>query len=91
MANTKSAKKALRVSSRRRSFNIIIIHDFKEARKAVKDLSGNGNAPELAKPLSTAFAKINFSVKKGVIHKNTGSRYKSRIAMMVNKAETVKK
>lgn len=91
MANTKSAKKALRASSRRRVVNLKVIHAYKEARKATKDLSKKSVPQELAKSLSTAYAKIDFAVKKGVIHKSTGSRYKSRLALMVNKVETVKK
>jgi small subunit ribosomal protein S20 len=90
MANTSSAKKALRVSERKQVINNRIKSTFKAARKGVKDLLTKGEVKEAKKLLPTAHSEIDKAVKKGVIKKNTGARYKSRLAAAVKKADTAK-
>jgi len=85
MANIKSAKKAVRVSKRRNAINKRVKKSFREARKAVISAVESKDADAAKKNLVVAYSKIDFAVKKGVIHKNTGSRYKSRMALIVNK------
>ncbi len=73
MAITKSAKKAHRVSLRRRVFNLRrsrALHDAVKAARATKD----------AASLSTAFKAIDKAAKTNVISKNAASRKKSRLA-----------
>jgi len=85
MANTKSAKKALRVSARKKKVNIEIKKSFRDAKaKVVKAVSANKPA-QAKKLLVDAYSEIDTAAKKGVIHKNTADRYKSRLTTQVNK------
>ncbi len=85
MPNIKSAAKAMRQSERRRKFNIRTKDKFKAAIKEVK-LNITANAKdEAAKTLAKAMSTLDKAVKKGVIHKNTASRRKSRLAKAINK------
>lgn len=85
MANTSSAKKAIRVSARKKSVNNKIKTDFRDAKKEVMK-AVVGNKPAKAKKLlSDAYSKIDFAAKKGTIHKNTANRYKSRLAGQISK------
>lgn len=74
MPRIQSAKKRVDVAERNRQRNIA----FKSAiRTAVKKaLATDANAENL----QTAFSLIDRAVLKGILHKNTAARYKSRIA-----------
>ncbi|MBW7953445.1 MAG: 30S ribosomal protein S20 [Candidatus Dojkabacteria bacterium] len=87
MANTTSAKKAVRVSERRRSVNTRVSNSFKQARKAVTDAISAGDVKTAKSSLPKAYSQIDMAAKKGVIHKNTASRYKSRLSAKVKSAE----
>ena len=72
-------------SERRRKFNIRTKDKFKAAVKEVK-LNITANAKdEATKTLTKAMSTLDKAVKKGVIHKNTASRRKSRLAKAINK------
>lgn len=76
MANTSSAKKANRVETRRRVFNL---RRSKAMRDSVKDLMKTGNAESLA----GAYQAIDKALKRGLIKRNTAARMKSRAAKRV--------
>lgn len=85
MPNTKSAKKALRSSLKKREFNTIsklkIRNSLKEFRKTIKL-----NPVEFQPTLSKAFSALDKAVKTNLIHKNTAARKKSRLSKMVVKS-----
>lgn len=84
MANTKSAKKAIRVSARKKKVNTEIKRSYRTARsQVVKAVSANEKA-EAEKLLVEAYSKIDTAAKKGTLHRNTANRYKSRLAQQVN-------
>lgn len=84
MANTKSAKKAIRVSARKKKVNTEIKRSYRTARsQVVKAVSANEKA-EAEKLLVEAYSKIDTAAKKGTLHRNTADRYKSRLAQQVN-------
>lgn len=85
MPNTKSAAKAMRQAERRRQNNIRTKDKFKTAVKDVKKSITTGSKDEAAKQLAKAMAALDKAAKKGVIHKNTASRKKSRLAKAINK------
>ena len=76
MANTSSAKKASRVETRRRIFNL---RRSKAMRDSVKDLMKTGKGEDLA----TTYQAIDKALKRGIIKKNTAARMKSRVARRV--------
>ncbi len=83
MPITKSAKKALRVSSRRELFNDRIKKHLKEVIKKLEKLTKEGKKSEAQKFLSKAYQVIDKSAKRGVIKKNNAARKKSRLAKLV--------
>lgn len=79
MANTKSAKKAHRVSERRYVFNARRKKSMKDEVKTVGKLIAGKNAKDAEKALPALYKAIDKAAKNGTIKKNTASRMKSRI------------
>ncbi len=82
MPITKSAKKAIRVSLRKKAFNDARKKAMKEIIKKIAKLAKT-NKDDAAKMLSSAFQAIDKAAKKGVIKKNNASRKKSRLSKLV--------
>lgn len=87
MPITKSAKKALRVSDRKRSVNDRTKKVMKEGIKKVQKLAGAKSTKETKASLSEAYAVIDKAVKKGVIKKNTAARKKSQLARITKESK----
>ena len=83
---TKSALKANRQNIKRREHNRQMRSKLRSALKAIrasldaKDLSGAKEA------LSEAVSIVDKMATKGIIHRNTAGRYKSRLAARMSKA-----
>ena len=78
----KSAKKAIRSSLRKKAFNDRQKHAMKDIIKKIqKTVKTDKKAAE--KLLSTAYAVIDKTAKKGVIKKNNAARKKSRLTRLV--------
>ena len=86
MAITSSAKKAIRVSARKRIMNIRRKHVLLTAEKDVEKLIKAGNTKEAEKMLSIAYQAIDKAAKRGVIKDNTASRKKSRLVAAIKRA-----
>jgi len=85
MAITKSAKKAIRSSARKRIFNLRRKEALRDSTKAfTKALAGKDKA-EAQKLLSSAYAAIDKAKKRGVIKPNTAARKKSRLARALSR------
>jgi small subunit ribosomal protein S20 len=86
MANTKQAKKRAAQSDRRRARNRSVVT---QVRNVVKNLRGTAltEAEKVAGFLSGAVSELDVAVRKGVLHRRTASRLKSRISKTVNKAK----
>lgn len=82
MPKIKSAKKRVDVAERNRQRNVALKSAIKTAMK--KALNGDIAARE--EGLKQAFSLLDRAVLKGVLHKNTAARYKSRIAVALHKA-----
>jgi len=85
MPNTKSAIKALRVSTRKRGYNLVTIGKYKDALKEVRKAIVAKNKGEATKLLPSAFKQLDKAAKKSVIHANKSSRLKSRLAAAIAK------
>ena len=85
MPNTKSAMKAMRQNIKRRNINLKALEAIKKASKQVRKTASAGKKDETSKALSQAFAALDKAAKKNIIHKNTASRKKSRLAALVAK------
>lgn len=83
MANTKSAKKAIRVQERRRDINLHKLNSYKKARKAVLDNLASGDIKSAEENLPHAYKEIDKASKSNTIHPNKASRLKSKLASKV--------
>ena len=88
MPITKSAKKALRQSQKRRARNIQRKRKIKDLIKEVRNLVSQKKMEEAKKLLPQLYKAIDKAAKTGVIKKNTASRKKSRVTKLVNKTQS---
>jgi small subunit ribosomal protein S20 len=87
MANHDSAVKKHRQDEKKRMVNRINRSKMKNKIKALKKKVSLGQKDEAVKLLPATISIIDMTVRKGTIHKNTGSRYKSRLLGLINKSE----
>lgn len=85
MPKTKSAKKALRQSLKRRKRNLARMKVMKDLIKQISRLISEKKNAEALKILPQVYKAIDKATKTGVIKKNTASRKKSRLAKLINK------
>lgn len=72
----------MKVSRKRHLRNITARSAMRTAIKKVRALTDSSNAQDV---LKQAVSLIDKTAKKGIIHPNTGARYKSNMARFVNK------
>jgi len=85
MPITKGAKKAVRVSSRKKTFNDRRKNAMKGILKEARGLVTSKNKKEALQKLSEVYKAIDKAAKRGVIKKNTAARKKSRLTVAINK------
>ncbi len=85
MANTRSAAKQARAAVRRRTLNRSQISTVRTSEKKIRALAKAGKTDEAVKLLPTFQSQIDRAAKKGVVHKNTASRHKQRVAALLKK------
>ena len=86
MPITKSAKKALRQSLKRRAKNVQKKKNLKKILKEVKFLVSQKKIEEVKKILPQVYKSLDKAAKTDLIKKNTASRKKSRLSKLINKA-----
>lgn len=80
MANTKSSKKDIKRSEKRRLRNQSIKTALKTYVKKTRVAAAAGDAEVTSTSLSAAYKALDKAVQNGTIHKNQAARRKSRIA-----------
>ena len=88
MPNHKSAEKRVRQSARRRDINQGHRTRLRGSIKKLRSALAGSNARESGALLPTTVSEIDKAVQKGVLHRNTAARYKSRLTVRVNQAAT---
>jgi len=86
MPITRSAKKAVKVSARKKVINDRRRRVMREETKTVKSIIAGKTKGDAVQELSKAYKAIDKAAKRGVIKKNTAARKKSRLATAVAKA-----
>ncbi len=86
MPVTKSAKKALRQSKKRRKRNVRQLAAMKGIIKNIRKLALGNKKEEALKLLSKAYKLIDKAAKTGIIKKNNANRKKSRLTKLLTKA-----
>ena len=81
----KSAKKRMKQAEKRREYNVDVKTAVKKQIKIVKEQIAQGSVKSNA-DLVKAIAEIDLAVKKGVLHKRTAARRKSRLTLAYNAA-----
>jgi small subunit ribosomal protein S20 len=79
MANHFSALKRARQTERRTARNRANTSQFRTALRKFRQAVQSGNTAQVQSQLSATVSMIDKAVRKGVIHKNTAARYKSRL------------
>jgi len=83
MPNSASSKKRHRQSVDRRAHNRGIKSALKTQIRKLKEAVESGDAKTSSEELKAAAKKLDQAASKGVIHKNTSSRLKSRLSAHV--------
>ena len=84
MAHHASAKKRIRQGEKRRAQNRKNVSQLKTQVKKLRAAIAEGNADAAKKLLPQTVGEIDKAVKKGVVHDNAASRYKSRLSRKVS-------
>lgn len=85
MANIKSAKKRILVAERNRVKNVAVKSSIKTAVKKLLESAKAGTQEDVTAGLNKIYSLFDKAVSKGVLHKNTVARKKSRLTRNVNK------
>ena len=83
MANIKSAIKRADQSAQRRSHNMTLRSKMRTAIKKVRAAAATGGKAEATAAFKAAVPVIDSMVNKRIVHRNTASRYKSRLAALI--------
>ncbi len=78
----KSAKKRMRQQDARRTYNVGVKTTVKKHIRVVKDEVATGKVTSAA--LVAAVSQLDLAVRKGVLHKRTADRKKSRLTKEYN-------
>ena len=84
LANIKSAKKRIKVITKKTLRNKMIKSQTKTAIKKVLVAVNSGDKEAATTTLKGAVSAIDKAYSKGVYHKNTAARKKSSLTRMVN-------
>lgn len=84
MPNHKSAEKRVRQNEKRRAVNRSNKGSLRTQIKKLRAALAAGDKTQSQELLLPTIALIDKSVNKGVLHRNTAARHKSRLTMHVN-------
>jgi small subunit ribosomal protein S20 len=90
VAHHASALKQMRQGEKRRARNRKNVSQLKTQVKKLRAAIAEGNAEAAKKLLPETVGEIDKAAKKGVVHDNAASRYKSRLARKVSALGTTK-
>ncbi len=91
MANHFSALKRTRQTEKKTAVNRANMSRLRTQLRKLRTAVASGDQAQTNAIYNETVSFIDKSVKKGVIHKNTGSRYKSRLSARVKKAAAATK
>ena len=87
MANIKSAKKRILTAERNHERNVAFKSAIKTAVKKVLTSAKANDQEALKAAMSEAYKLCDKAVSKGILHKNTAARKKSRLTKALNKIQ----
>ncbi len=87
MANIKSAKKRVLIAEANRQRNVAFKTSIKTAIKKALALATESDKDALNSAISNVYKLCDKAVSKGILHKNTAARKKSRLVLAIKKME----
>ena len=84
MANHFSALKRARQTERRTARNRTNTSQLRTALRSMRESLSKGDKASAAEVYRNTVSTLDKATKKGVLHENTASRYKSRLAARLN-------
>ncbi len=88
MANSESAKKRVRQNATRRAINRWRKVNYREAIKDFRELILHGSVEACEAKLTELYKILDQTASSPAMHRNTASRYKSRLSALLNKKRT---
>ena len=85
MADHKSALKRVRQTIKRTAHNRSMRADLRTIIKKFRLLQESGNIEQARDAYNDVQKNIDKAITKGILHKRTGARYKSRLALSLAK------
>lgn len=85
MANIKSSKKRILIAEKNAERNVAFKSSIKTALKKALELGKSEDKEALALAVSKVYQLCDKAVVKGILHKNTAARKKSRLSLALNK------
>ena len=85
MANHKSALKRVRQTAKRTAHNRSMRADLRTNIKKFRLLQESGSLEQARDTYPIVQKNIDKAITKGILHKSTGARYKSRLALSLAK------
>ena len=85
MANIKSAKKRVLIAEANRQRNVAFKSSIKTAVKRALELASGEEKEALNAAISKVYQLCDKAVSKGILHRNTAARKKSRLTKAINK------
>ena len=79
MANTKQAKKRARQAEDHRQHNVTLRTSMRTAIKKVRKAVSEGKKTDAMEAYKAAVPVVDRMAGKGIVHKNTAARFKSRV------------
>ena len=83
MANHFSALKRARQTTKRTATNRANTSQLRSALRELRETLGKGDKAAAEKTYRSTVSALDKAVQKGVLHKNTAARYKSRLSVRV--------
>ena len=90
MANHVSSLKRARQTERKTEVNRANKSRIRTSLRALRDALQKGDAHSVSEQYRATVSALDKSVQKGTLHKNTASRYKSRLSARVKAVATKK-
>ncbi len=87
MANIKSAKKRVLIAEANRQRNVAFKTSIKTAVKKALALAADSDKEALDNAVSRVYQLCDKAVSKGILHKNTAARKKSRLVLAIKRAQ----
>lgn len=85
MANIKSSKKRILTTERNAARNVAFKSSVKTAIKKALELGKAGESKDLQTAVAKVYQLCDKAVGKGILHKNTAARKKSRLVLALKK------